>query len=194
LRNLLPLSFYARSPVDVARDLLGVVLRRDDDTGSAAGRIVETEAYLSTDPACHAYRGRTARNASLFGPPGAAYVYLSYGVHWLFNVATGREGEGCGVLIRALEPTEGLELMRQRRGRVDPRELASGPGKLAAALGITGDDDGSSLAEGRIGLVGPSSTPGPITVCRRVGISTAVAAPLRFYLTANPHVSQVARV
>ena len=192
--NLLPQSFYARGPADVARDLLGAEIRGCSACGPVAGRIVETEAYLATDPACHAYRGKTARNAAMFGPPGQAYVYRSYGVHWLFNVVAGRDGEGCAVLIRAVEPTEGLDLMRCRRNRSKPRDLASGPGKLSVAFGIDGEHDGSSLTAGPIVLAAPPPTPGPITVCRRVGISKAVQAPLRFYLTGNPHVSRVARV
>ncbi len=188
--NVLLPDFYARCPVDVARDLLGVEIR----CGPVAGRIVETEAYLSTGPACHAYRGQTERNAALFGPPGTAYVYLSYGVHWLFNVVAGSEGEGCGVLIRAVEPTEGVELMRRRRGRADTRELGSGPGKLTVALGIDHAHDGASLATPAIRLSASTAGAGPVTLCRRVGISVAVDAPLRFYLTGNPHVWRSARV
>jgi len=186
-------SFFARSAVVVARDLLGVELRHESPDGVTAGRIVETEAYMETDPACHAYRGRTARNAVLFGEAGRAYVYFSYGVHWLFNVVTGAPGEGCGVLIRALEPTEGAPLMRARRGQRSPRELTSGPGKLTQALALNGSHNGVPLCAGALLIVAGGHPPAPVTVSRRVGISKGTELPLRLYLTGNPHVSRIAK-
>jgi len=137
-------DFFARSVHEVARDLVGCTLA----VGPTAGIIVETEAYDATDPACHAYIGRTARNEVLFGPPGIAYVYLSYGIHSLLNAVAEPEGSAAAVLIRALEPTEGIELMRERRGhkaraldsttRLTLNQLCSGPGKLTEALGALG--------------------------------------------------------
>lgn len=191
--NALPHSFYARSPVEVARDLLGAELRHETPDGVAAGRIVETEAYLATEPACHAYRGRTARNAALFGEAGRAYVYLSYGVHWLFNVVAESPGEGCGVLIRALEPTLGEPLMRARRVRRGPRDLTSGPGKLTQALAVDGSHNGVSLSGGALAIVARAGAPGSVTTAKRIGISKAADLPLRFYLTNNPHVSRTAK-
>src|SRR6478752_6935252 len=131
-------DFYARNPVAVAQDLVGATLLVD----GVGGPIVETEAYAHDDPASHSFRGRTPRNAAMFGPPGRAYVYLVYGMHWCFNVVSAPEGAGQAVLVRALEPLEGLELMRRRRSRTDERELCRGPGRLTQALGITRAHDG----------------------------------------------------
>ena len=136
-------EFFNRSVHEVARELIGYRLA----VGETAGVIVETEAYEASDPACHAYIGRTARNEVLFGPPGHAYVYLSYGIHSLLNFVTEPEGTASAVLIRALEPTEGIELMRERRGRNDLEGLCSGPGKLTEALGVDLSLNGADLLE-----------------------------------------------
>jgi len=188
---ILPRSFYARDPRDVAPALLNKVLVR----GDRRGRIVETEAYVgSVDPAAHAYRGRTDRNATMFGPPGHLYVYFSYGVHWCCNPVCGDEGEGVAVLIRALAPLDGIDAMRAARpaARRD-RDLCNGPGRLTQALGITGDDDGADLVSGDRGVaIVDDGTPPPAEpmVTTRVGISKAAHEPWRFYVHGDPNVSR----
>jgi DNA-3-methyladenine glycosylase len=176
-------AFFDRDAAIVARALLGAVLRCESDQGVAAGRIVETEAYLGPhDPACHATAGRTARTWHLFGPPGTAYVYFIYGMHWCVNAVTGAEGVGAAVLIRGLQPVEGVPLMRQRRtaARRDA-QLCNGPGKLCSALGITRRHDGVSLQHGTLTLHGGRRVPRrALLVGPRVGISKAVDWPLRF--------------
>ena len=134
-------DFFARSVHEVAPELIGAELYVE----GVGGTIVEVEAYDHEDPAAHGYRGRTARNASMFGPPGHAYVYRSYGIHWCLNVVCEAEGSASAVLIRALEPTAGLDVMRERRGVEEPRLLCSGPGRLCQALGLTGEHDGLPL-------------------------------------------------
>ena len=146
----LPAAWFARPATDVAPALLGVLLVRQPTDGEPSGaslvaRIVEAEAYTEDDPACHASRGRTPGNAPLFGPPGTAYVYRSYGVHWLFNVVTGAPGRGEGVLVRAAEPLAGWEAFRERRGSVADRDLLRGPGRLAQAFAIDGRWSGHNL-------------------------------------------------
>jgi DNA-3-methyladenine glycosylase len=163
----------------VARDLLGAVLVVERAGTLVAGRIVETEAYTADDPASHSFRGRTPRNAVMFGPAGHLYVYRSYGIHWCANVVTGAEGDGQAVLLRAVDPVEGVDEMLRRRGR---RPLADGPGKLCQAFGLDGDDDGADLCgEGPIRIVdaGAGSPVDPITG-PRIGITKAVDTPWRF--------------
>ena len=193
----LPSSFYLRDAALVARDLLGAVLQHEDVAGTLSGRIVETEAYLGPhDPASHSVVGRTARTWHMFGPPGTAYVYFIYGMHWCVNAVTGAEGVGSAVLIRALTPLSGLEVMRQRRGTA--RRLSSlcdGPGKLCAALGITRAHDGLLLT-GSSSLTILAGTPVPddeVLIGPRVGISKAVDWPLRFRVR-SPHASGDQRV
>jgi DNA-3-methyladenine glycosylase len=162
-------GFFARSVHDVARDLIGCTLSH----GAAAGRIVEVEAYHEAEPACHAFVGLTPRTATLLGPPGVAYVYRSYGIHALLNFVTDEPGVGAAVLIRALEPTSGLELMRRRRGVEAERELCSGPGKLTQALGIGLDLNGVALEGGPIGLGPCAGRPPRLVTGPRIGITRA---------------------
>jgi DNA-3-methyladenine glycosylase len=178
-------DFYARSVHDVARDLVGCVVRH----GEAAGRIVETESYHMEEPACHAYVGLTPRTRTLFGPPGRAYVYFSYGIHSLLNAVCEDEGVGAAVLIRALEPVEGIDLMCARRGLERPHELCSGPGKLTQALGIGLADNGSSLVDGPIEVLERDAEP-QIAVGERVGITKAAELPWRFCDAGSAHVSR----
>jgi DNA-3-methyladenine glycosylase len=178
-------DFYARPVHDVARDLIGCVVRH----GETAGRIVETESYHMEEPACHAYVGLTPRTRTLFGPPGRAYVYFSYGIHSLLNAVCEDEGVGAAVLIRALEPVDGVELMRARRGLERTHELCSGPGKLTQALGIGLADNGSSLLDGPIEVLARAAEP-RIVVGERVGITKAAELPWRFCDAASAHVSR----
>jgi DNA-3-methyladenine glycosylase len=172
-------SFYARSVHDVARDLVGCVVRH----AGTAGRIVETESYHEEEPACHAFVGLTARTKPLFGPPGIAYVYRSYGIHALLNAVTETEGVGAAVLIRALEPLEGIDLMRERRGLEREVDLCSGPGKLTQALGIgLSLNETSLMGDGPIALLPRAAgEPAPgIVLGERVGITRAMELPWRF--------------
>ena len=181
-------AFYERPVLEVAPDLIGCVVRH----GETAGVIVETEAYHHSEPACHAYVGLTARTATLFGPPGRAYVYFSYGVHSLLNAVCEPEGEGAAVLIRALEPVEGIELMRARRGVERVEELCSGPGKLTQALAIGLDLNGSSLLDGPIRIEPPQAGAGTadVAVGTRVGITKAAELEWRFCARGSRHVSR----
>ena len=186
-------SFFARDTVRVARSLLGCTLETRHRRAVTAGRIVEVEAYVGPhDPAAHGYRNRrSARNASMFGPPGTAYVYFIYGMHWCFNVVTEREGVPAAVLIRALEPMEGLEAMGRRRGTRDPRLLCSGPARLCQALGIDGRMDGLPLAGPRLCIRPPLGRPvGRPTVTPRIGIRQATDWPLRFTESGSPWTSR----
>jgi DNA-3-methyladenine glycosylase len=185
-------SFYDRPTEVVARELLGAVLESTTSEGTVAGRIVETEAYLGPDdPACHAVAGRTERTWHLHGPPGIAYVYFIYGVHWCFNAVTREEGHGSAVLVRAVEPVRGLALMRQRRpaARRDV-DLTNGPGKLCQALGIDGALNGVRLDRRPLRiLAGDPVDDADVTVTARIGITQAVEWPLRWILKGNPYVS-----
>ena len=184
----LPTTFYDRSVHEVAHDLIGCTVAH----GQTAGVIVETESYHADDEACHAYVGLTARNRVLFGPPAHAYVYLSYGVHSLLNFVAEPEGEAAAVLIRALEPVEGIEIMRERRGAERVAELCSGPGKLTQALGIGLDLNGVPLAGGPIRVLpreGEWSRPAVVTG-PRIGITKATELPWRFAAANSRFVSR----
>jgi DNA-3-methyladenine glycosylase len=172
--------------VEVARALVGCTIRH----GDTSGVIVETEAYHESEPACHAYVGRTARTVTLFGMPGTAYVYFSYGIHALLNVVCEREGVGAAVLIRALEPLGGIEVMRLRRGPVRDEDLCSGPGKLTQALGVGLELNGTDLFGGPIRL-GPRHGPARrILSGPRIGITKAADLPWRFCAAGSRHVSK----
>jgi DNA-3-methyladenine glycosylase len=166
---------FARSVHEVAPELIGATLLVD----GVGGRIVEVEAYDREDPASHGYRGRTQRNASMFGPPGHAYVYRSYGIHWCLNLVCEDEGVPSAVLVRALEPTHGLDEMRARRGLDDPRLLASGPGRLCQALGITREHDGLPLDLPPFELR-ERVEPVRVLAGARVGITRATELPWRY--------------
>jgi DNA-3-methyladenine glycosylase len=183
----LPLSFFARSVHDAARELVGCRLF----FAGVGGVIVETESYDRDDPACHAHVGLTKRTGVLFGPPGHAYVYLSYGIHSLVNFVCEGEDEAAAVLIRALEPTTGLEMMRARRpaARTD-LDLCSGPGKLTEALGITLADNGDRLDRAPFALFAPDGQPQQVVTSPRVGITKAVERPWRFSAAGSPYVSR----
>ncbi|MBA2763343.1 MAG: DNA-3-methyladenine glycosylase [Thermoleophilaceae bacterium] len=182
--------FYARSVLEVARDLIGVTLRH----GDTAGRIVEVEAYHECEPACHAYAGPTPRTEPLFGPPGRLYVYRSYGIHSLVNFVTNAEGIGAAVLIRALEPVAGLETMRRRRGAESDRELCSGPGKLTVALGIGLELNGAWVEGGPLQLdPSPGAHDKPSLVADgRIGITKATDLPWRFCVSESRWLSRSA--
>jgi DNA-3-methyladenine glycosylase len=168
-------EFFARSVHDVAPDLIGVTLLVD----GVGGRIVEVEAYDHEDPASHGFRGRTERNASMFGPPGRAYVYRSYGIHWCLNLVCEEEGIANAVLLRALEPTSGLEQMRARRGLEDERLLCAGPGRLCQALGVTREHDGLPLDRPPFQLIG-RDRPVEVVIGPRIGITRAAELPWRY--------------
>ena len=168
---------------------------RESDDGVAAGRIVETEAYLPADPACHAFPGKSARNATLFGPPHHSYVYLIYGTSFCFNLSSEPAGTGAGVLVRALEPLWGVPLMQSRRGDLDVRNLCRGPGRLCAALAIDRTFDGIDILTHRELWLGERQGFAPrIRRSRRIGIARAAARRLRFYEAGSPYVSGPARL
>ncbi len=185
-------AFYARPTAEVARRLLGQVLVSRIRGREVAGRIVETEAYIGPhDPACHAYgHRRTARTEPLYGPPGIAYVYFTYGMHWCLNAVTERVDYPAAVLIRALEPLAGIDLMRRRRGRVPDRALCAGPARLCEALGITGAQNGSSLQQGELRILPGDRTRYQVTVTPRIGITTARDWPLRFVIEGSRWLSR----
>jgi DNA-3-methyladenine glycosylase len=183
-RKLRP-AFFARSVHVVAPELIGATLLFN----GVGGRIVEVEAYHHRDPAAHSFRGRTARNAAMFGPPGHAYVYRSYGIHWCLNFVCEREGSASAVLIRAIEPLEGLTRMRRRRGGKEARLLCAGPGRLCEALGITDAQDGFVLDRPPFALYARTEKVA-ITVGIRIGISKAAELPWRYGLKGSLFLSK----
>jgi DNA-3-methyladenine glycosylase len=189
----LPVSFFTRPAEIVAAELLGMVVVSSVGGEITEARIVETEAYLGyDDPASHGYlHRRNARNAALFGPPGSWYVYLSYGMHWCANLVCQKVGLASAVLLRALEPTEGLDIMRRRRGRVLDRDLCSGPGKLCQALGITRELDGTRMSRSQV-IIRPAGRweETPVAVTPRIGITKAADWPLRFHVAGSLWVSR----
>jgi DNA-3-methyladenine glycosylase len=189
----LPTSFYARPTEVVARSLLGHLLVSTVGGRRTAGRIVETEAYLGPhDPASHAFGSRrTARTEVMYGPPGTAYIYFTYGMHWCLNAVTRREGYPAAVLIRALEPVSGLVTMRRRRGIMPDRALCAGPARLCMALGITGDLNGVRLQRGPLKIF-RMHVPRGARIFRtpRIGITRAADWPLRYFLADSPWVSR----
>jgi DNA-3-methyladenine glycosylase len=189
LTNASPLGrgFFARSVHQVAPDLIGTTLLVE----GVGGTIVEVEAYHPDDPASHGFRGRTARNASMFGPPGHAYVYRSYGVHWCLNFVCEETGTAAAVLLRALEPTQGLDRMRARRGTEDPRLLCAGPGRLCQALAVTRAQDGLPL-DRRPFELHPREGPVEITASPRIGITRAAELQWRYVLAGSRFLSRAA--
>jgi DNA-3-methyladenine glycosylase len=185
---ILDAEFYARPVLEVARELIGCVVEHE----GLAGRIVETEAYHESEPACHAFVGVTPRTRTLFGEPGLAYVYRSYGIHALLNAVCEPAGVGAAVLIRALEPLVGIEEMRLRRGRARETDLCSGPGKLTQALGVELVQNGTSLLDGPITIRRRAQKRGRSHVLEgaRIGITKAVDLHWRFSLAGNLHVSR----
>ena len=183
-----PIDFSA-SPIVVAEQLIGAILMVD----GVGGRIVETEAYDREDPASHTFAGPTRRNLAMFGPPGHAYVYRSYGMHWCVNIVCRESGHGAGVLLRALEPLAGMDIMRERRALDDIRLLCAGPGRLAQALAITHALNGHSLDAPPFSLT-PASETMAILTGPRIGISKAIDAPWRFGLSGSRFLSKPFRV
>lgn len=195
---ILPRDFYARATLDVARDLIGKVMVHDTSAGTASGVIVETEAYIGeADPACHAAPGPTLRNAPLYGPPGVAYVYLNYGIHYLVNAVTEPEGSPAAVLIRALEPLEGETLMRRRRTRgagaraplLATPDLCRGPGNLTRALGISLTQNRLDLTAGPLRIEDRGLPPREVIWGTRVGISVGLEHAWRCAAAGSPAVS-----
>ena len=181
----LPSEFFARGAHELGPELIGATLL----VNGVGGVLVELEIYDQSDPASHSYRGRTERNASMFGPPGHTYVYRSYGVHWCLNIVCSPEGEASALLIRALEPTHGLELMSERRGVSDPRQLCSGPGKLCQALAVSGEHDGLALDAFPFRVLAREREP-VIVRCERIGITRARRRLWRLCLGGSPYLSR----
>lgn len=187
MQTILKGAFYDRDPRQVAVDLLGCILSHDTPEGRTAGVIVETEAYRPEDPACHAYKGPTMRNRNIFGRPGIAYVYLSYGAHNLLNVVCEPEGIGSAVLIRALRPSVGEDLMERRRGRA--HDLCNGPGRLSQALGVDLSYDGRDLTSGSLTISEGDAVPEGIVETTRIGITRGIDLPWRYLIDGDEHVS-----
>lgn len=191
MQNVLPKEFYEKhDTLTLAKQLLGCTLIHESIEGRTSGIIVETEAYLQNDPACHAYRKKSVRNAPMFENAGVSYVYLIYGLHHCFNIVSGAAGIGEAVLIRALEPTEGIELMQERRKTKDLRNLCSGPAKLVQAMGITPNFNFLSLNSDNLYCIHPQTTDYQIITTTRIGITQGADLPYRFYIEGNGFVSR----
>jgi DNA-3-methyladenine glycosylase len=175
--------------VTAARALLGYKLVYETPEGRLSGYIVETEAYHQDDPASHTFRGQTVRNTPMFGPAGTVYVYFTYGMHYCMNIVTGEAGHGQGVLIRALQPIDGLAIMKRNRGMKNEVQLTNGPAKLTQALGVGREMSGTNIVQGPIHLE-PGFTPEEIVQTVRIGIKQGVETPWRFYIKDNPFVSK----
>jgi DNA-3-methyladenine glycosylase len=186
---VLPREFLARSVHEVAPELIGVTLLVD----GVGGPIVEVEAYDAEDPAAHGFRGRTPRNASMFGPPGHAYVYRSYGIHWCLNLVCEDEGSAAAVLIRALEPQHGIDAMQERRGLADPRLLCAGPGRVCQALGVDREHDGLALDEPPFELR-PRENSVEVVAGPRIGITVATDLPWRYAAAGSRYLSRPLRL
>ena len=191
---MLKQSFFESKTVEeLANALLGCELVHKTSEGVTAGIIVETESYHETDEASHSYNGQTKRTAVMFGPPGHAYIYFTYGMHYCFNVVAEKEGVGAGVLIRALEPTQGIELMKKRRNQDNIHNLCNGPAKLVQALAIGKKDYGKPLYKGSLYIAEPKLKDIKVVFGPRVGISKAQDKPWRFWIKDNPFVSNLRR-
>jgi len=190
IKKILTKKFYDRPTDMVARELLGKILIHYYDGSYCSGRIVETEAYFpENDPANHAARGRTKRNATMFGSPGIAYVYFCYGNHWLVNAVTEKEGIASAVLIRAVEPVEGIEIMRERRKVKRDVDLTNGPAKLCSALGITGEQNGISLLKKPLIIIDDGTPLPEYKTSERIGISVGTEIMSRYYISGNEFIS-----
>jgi DNA-3-methyladenine glycosylase len=190
---MLPLDFYRQDTLTLARQLLGTTLVHHSPEGTTSGIILETEAYLTDDPACHAYRRQTDRNRVMFGPPGFAYIYQIYGLHYCVNVVSGAEGLGEAVLIRALEPVEGEELMQKRRKSQHRRTLCQGPARLVQAMGIDKSMNGAGLLSENLHILPRVQNDFEVFVTTRIGITRGADLPYRFYIAGHPGVSRPVR-
>lgn len=186
---MLKKSFYARDTVTVAKELLGKILVHSTKGVYCLGMIIETEAYLEDDPASHAFK-KTPRSKIMFGKPGHAYVYFTYGNHWMLNAVTEREGKAGAVLIRAVEPLAGIKIMKKRRGIKNKRCLTNGPGKLTEAFGIDGKYNGHDLTTGKVLYIDNNKQKFQIVTTTRVGIKNGADMKLRFYIKGNSYVSK----
>lgn len=183
-------SFFNRSTIEVAKALLGCYLINETKEGTTIGKIVETEAYLSNDPASHSFNGKTKRNEPMFSHPGTIYIYFTYGMYHCFNIATKEKGIGEAVLIRSLEPIKGIELMKKRRKTDNIKELCNGPAKLVQALGISKELNNSQINSSSLKILQPDDNKIKIIKTRRVGISKGADLPLRFFIKDNNFISK----
>lgn len=179
-------DFFNQDTREAAKELLGKYLVN----GNVVGKIVETEAYLQDDPGSHSFKGKTKRNEKMFGKPGTAYVYTIYGIHNCFNIVTKQEGVGEAVLIRALEPISGIDLMKRRRKTKDVKSLCSGPGKLVSAMGISKKHNGIDLIKGKLRVIGKKSSH-EIVETKRIGLTNGKDLDYRFYIKGNDFVSRI---